>query len=114
MLELCPDRRIVQADGIPMAGGQDDFRTTLQAVACADIVDKFAFPVFILLSGGTNSLSIELSKMCSVPYAGVSIGTYARHLVYEYINNPEFPSEKILNNAVKVAKELVKTCAKPQ
>ena len=112
MLEICPDRMIVQADGIPMAGGQDDYRTTLQAVACADIVDKFAFPVFILLSGGTNSLSIELSKKCSVPYAGVSIGTYARHLIYEYINDPDFPNKRILNNAVHVAKKLVDTCAK--
>ena len=111
MLEICPDRMIVQADGIPMAGGDDDFRTTLQAVACADIVDKFSFPVHILLSGGTNSLSIELSKKCSVPYAGVSIGTYARHLVYQYINNPKFPAKSILKNAVSAAKELVATCA---
>ncbi len=110
MLEICPDRMIVQADGIPMAGGEDDYRTTLQAVACADIVDKFSFPVFILLSGGTNSLSIELSKKCSVPYAGVSIGTYARHLVYEYINNPKFPDKTVLNNAVHTAKNLVDTC----
>ena len=110
MLEICPDRMIVQADGIPMAGGQDDYRTTLQAVACADIVDKFAFPVFILLSGGTNSLSIELSKKCSVPYAGVSIGTYARHLIYEYINDPKFPEKKILDAAVNKAKLLVGTC----
>lgn len=110
MLEICPDRMIVQADGIPMAGGQDDYRTTLQAVACADIVDKFAFPVFILLSGGTNSLSIELSKKCSVPYAGVSIGTYARHLIYEYINDPNFPEKSILDAAVNKAKLLVGTC----
>ena len=110
MLEICPDRMIVQADGIPMAGGQDDYRTTLQAVACADIIDKFAFPVFILLSGGTNSLSIELSKKCSVPYAGVSIGTYARHLIYEYINDPKFPEKSILDAAVNKAKLLVGTC----
>ena len=110
MLEICPDRMIVQADGIPMAGGQDDYRTTLQAVACADIVDKFSLPVFILLSGGTNSLSIELSKKCSVPYAGVSIGTYARHLIYEYINDPKFPEKSILDAAVNKSKLLVGTC----
>ena len=110
MLEICPDRMIVQADGIPMAGGNDDYRTTLQAVACADIVDKFSLPVFILLSGGTNSLSIKLSQECSVPYAGVSIGTYARHLIYKYINNPNFPEESILNDAVIKSKSLVDTC----
>tara|TARA_B100001540_G_C15816565_1_gene647858 strand:+ start:2798 stop:3757 length:960 start_codon:yes stop_codon:yes gene_type:complete len=110
MLEICPDRMIVQADGIPMAGGRDDFRTTLQAVACADIVDKFSLPVHILLSGGTNSLSVKLSQECSVPYAGVSIGTFARHLVYEYINHSEFPDKSILDKAVNKAKDLVGTC----
>ena len=104
MLDLCTDRMIVQADGIPMSGGSDDYRTTLQAVACADIVDKFSLPVYILLSGGTNSQSIKLSQACSVPYAGVSIGTYARHLVYEYINNPKFPDKSILDEAVIKAK----------
>ena len=110
MLELCNDRMIVQADGIPMSGGSDDYRTTLQAVACADIVDKFSLPVHILLSGGTNSQSIKLSQSCDVPFAGVSIGTYARHLVYEYINDPNFPDEAILNSAVGIAKSLVDTC----
>ena len=110
MLEICPDRMIVQADGIPMAGGKDNFRTTLQAVACADIVDKFSLPVYILLSGGTNSLSVKLSQECSVPYAGVSIGTFARHLVYEYINHPEFSDKPILDKAVNKAKALVSTC----
>ena len=110
MLDICPGRMIVQADGIPMSGGNDDFRTTLQAVACADIVDKFALPVHILLSGGTNSQSIKLSQACSVPYAGVSIGTYARHLIYEFINNPKFPEKSVLDAAVNKAKLLVDTC----
>ena len=110
MLDLCDDRMIVQADGIPMSGGIDDFRTTLQAVACADIVDKFSLPVHILLSGGTNSQSIKLSQNCDVPFAGVSIGTYARHLVYEYINDQNFPEREILNLAVNKAKSLVDTC----
>lgn len=110
MLEICPDRMIVQADGIPMSGGKDDFRTTLQAVACADIVDKFNLPVHILLSGGTNSQSIKLSEACDVPFAGVSIGTFARHLIYEYINDAEFPDKFILDKAVHKAKMLVDTC----
>lgn len=110
MLDICPDRMIVQADGIPMSGGKNDYRTTLQAIACADIVDKFSLPVYILLSGGTNSQSIELSNACNVPFAGVSIGTFARHLIYKYINDPEFHKDKILRLAVKEAKTLVDTC----
>ena len=110
LLELSPNRLIVQADGTPMSGGRDDYNTTLQAIATADIVSKLNLPVHILLSGGTNSKSIELSKLSGVPTAGVSIGTFARHLVYEYINDPRFPDMDILEPAVKKAKELVSTC----
>ena len=101
---------IVQADGTPMSGGRDDYNTTLQAIATADIVSKLNLPVHILLSGGTNSKSIELSKLSGVPTAGVSIGTFARHLVYEYINDPKFPDMGVLESAVKKAKRLVSTC----
>ena len=38
--ELADDRLIIQADGIPMSGGRDDFNTTLQAVSIADIINK--------------------------------------------------------------------------
>ena len=100
----------MQADGTPMSGGRDDYNTTLHAIATADIVAKLNLPVHILLSGGTNSKSIELSKMSSVPTAGVSIGTFARYLIYEYINDPRFPDMEILKPAVKKAKELVSTC----
>lgn len=110
MLEICPNRMIVQADGIPMAGGEDDYRTTLQTVACADMVDKFSLPVYILLSGGTNSKSVQLARECGVPNAGPAIGTFARHLIYENINSPDFPEKAILDEAVLKAKKLVDTC----
>lgn len=110
MLEVAEGRMIVQADGIPMSGGKDDFNTTLQAVATADIVAKMKLPVFILLSGGTNSKTIELSRSCGVPYAGASLGTYARHLVYEFINDPLFPDAGLLEAAVQRARGLVETC----
>lgn len=110
MLEHARGRMIVQADGIPMSGGKDDFNTTLQAVATADIVAKMKLPVYLLLSGGTNSKTVELSKACGVPYAGASLGTYARHLVYEHLNDPAFPAEKALRPAVEKARRLVETC----
>ena len=110
LLDVSPNRLIVQADGIPMSGGKDDYNTTLQAIATADIVAKFNLPVHILLSGGTNSKSIALSKMSGVPYAGVSIGTFARHLIYDYINDPRFPDMDVLKPAVEKARQLVSTC----
>lgn len=40
---LEPYRVIVQADGFPMSGGKDDYKTTLQAVATAEIVQTQNF-----------------------------------------------------------------------
>ena len=34
------DFLIIQADGYPMSGRKNDFNTTLQAVACADVINK--------------------------------------------------------------------------
>jgi len=110
MLEHAPERMIVQADGIPMSGGRDDYNTTLQAVATADIVAKTKLPVYLLLSGGTNGKTGELARACGVPFAGISIGTFARHLIYEFINHPAFPQEGLLEAAVERAKALVVTC----
>ncbi len=111
MLERAPGRMMVQADGIPMSGGRDDYNTTLQAIATADIVAKTKLPVHILLSGGTNAKTMELAAACGVPCAGVSIGTFARHMIYEFINHPAFPGEGLVEAAVDAASQLVATCA---
>jgi ferredoxin len=109
------DRVIIQADGYPMSGGENDYNTTLQAVSCADVInkkfnmkinkkrelDRLGKPkisskkiykniddkdnIPIVLSGGTNALSKSLSDMVNVRINGVAIGTYARDIVEEYI-----------------------------
>ena len=38
--EIAGERLIIQADGIPMSGGVDNFNTTLQAVSIADLLNK--------------------------------------------------------------------------
>ena len=38
--EVAKERLIIQSDGYPMSGGADDYNTTLQAVATADILNK--------------------------------------------------------------------------
>lgn len=111
---------MIQADGYPMSGGEDDYNTTLQAIACADVVNKkFNMKlnkkrekdalgkqmikakklykpindeevVPILVSGGTNSYSKELANKTNVRINGVSIGTYARDLIEEHISVESF------------------------
>ena len=121
---IAGERLIIQADGYPMSGGEDDFNTTLQAVSIADVINKRfnkkidrkkgkqfykkKNEINILLSGGTNSLTALLAKQNDVKFQGVSIGTFARKIVKEYISDPDFYNNpEIINKAVKVAKALV-------
>ena len=133
VLNLSKNKVIIQADGYPMSGGQDDYNTTLQAVSCADVINK-KFNMFqnkkkennkiesrriyrklsdkrtvpIILSGGTNSNSKKLSNMSGVRVNGIAIGTYARKIIDEYISCPDFyENENILLSAQTIAERLV-------
>ena len=102
---------IIQADGYPMSGGQDDYKSTLQAVAMAEIIQNANLPVYILLSGGTNSKSLEFSKLCNVNINGVAIGSFARKIIKEYVSREDFlENEEIFNKALDIAKKLVEAC----
>ena len=128
--DIAGDRLIIQADGYPMSGGEDNYNTTLQAVATADVVNK-AFnmrlnkktkrieykkyrEVNILMSGGTNSLTETLAYQSNVRFQGISIGTFARNLIYKNIKEKYNYEDKQfyidLNNikeAYTIAKGLV-------
>ena len=109
MLEIRkPYTTIIQADGAPMSGGKNDYKTTLQAVATAEIIQDENLPAYILLSGGTNSKTTELAKLCNINASGVTIGSYARKIVKEYIDRNDFYDNiDILDTAIKTAKNLV-------
>lgn len=99
---------IIQADGFPMSGGDDNYKSTLQAVATAEIVTNAQLPVYIMLSGGTNRKTTELAQMCEIPYHGVAVGSYARKIVKKYINSPDFwTNPKILTEALELVKPLI-------
>lgn len=122
--EIAGDRLIIQSDGYPMSGGQDDFNTTLQAIATADVLNK-KFNMTIdkknkilkykskttvnqLLSGGTNSLTTVLADQCGVKFQGSSLGTFARKIVKEVINNDEFyNNEELIKQGYLIARNLV-------
>jgi len=114
--EIAGDRMIIQADGVPMSGGEDDYNTTLQAIAIADIINKDLIKkdrsfksLHMLLSGGTNSQTKKLAELCEVPFAGVSIGTHARKIVKEFIQNDNFDNDfDSLRKGISIAKDLVR------
>ena len=70
------------------------------------IDDKDNIP--ILLSGGTNSLSKELSLKTNVRVNGIAIGTYARDIIEQYIvHNDFFDNHNTIISCFTVAKKLV-------
>lgn len=106
-----PYTTIVQADGVPMSGGSDDYKTTLQAVAMAEVIQNAELPVHIMLSGGTNSKTAELAKMCGINYWGIAIGSWARKIVKPYVTQEDFwENKQIQNEAIDIAIKLIKSC----
>lgn len=110
--EMIKDRKpyttIIQADGFPMSGGDDNYKSTLQAVATAEIVQNEQLPVYIMLSGGTNGRTTELAKMCEISYNGVAVGSYARKIVKKFVDRKDFwTNPNVLEYALEVAKPLV-------
>jgi ferredoxin len=117
--EIAGDRLMIQADGIPMGGTGDDYQTTIQAVAIADLIqrkikkkDSSFSELPILLSGGTNSKTGALAKLNDIQFCGVAIGTHARSIVQSsidsHIKKTDFNEDILsLRAAVSVAKNLI-------
>lgn len=100
---------IIQADGKPMSGGVDDYKSTLQTIAFAQLIRENKLPVKVITSGGTNSKTSELSRLIGVDIDGVALGSYARKIVKEEISTEDFfTNEEAQNNAVEKAKKLAK------
>ena len=105
-----PFTTIIQADGIAMSGSNDEYGTTLQAVATAQLFQNANMPAYIMMSGGTNTKSTELTKMCGVKPHCLAVGSYARKIVKEYLERDDFyENEEAMGQAVKIAKNLIDT-----
>jgi len=99
---------IIQADGAPMSGCDDKYETTLQALGTAQIVQRANLPVFLMLSGGTNSKTAAMAELFGIHAHGVALGSYARMIVREYIDRDDFLSNKtVFNEASLIARRLV-------
>jgi ferredoxin len=121
--EIAKERLIIQSDGYPMSGGEDDFNTTLQAIATADVLNK-KFNMKLrkktntliykkinevnqLLSGGTNSLTAKLARQTGVKFQGASLGTFARQIVKKVVDDKDFYDQDVINKGYLIARELV-------
>ena len=103
-----PYSTIIQADGIAMSGNNDEYGTTLQAVATAQLFQNSNLPVYIMMSGGTNTKSTELAALCNVQPHCIAIGSYARKIVKKYLETDDILTNPCkLNEAVSIAHELI-------
>lgn len=103
-----PYTTIIQADGVAMSGSNDEYGTTLQAVATAQLFQNADMPAYIMMSGGTNTKSIELASLCGVHPHCLAVGSYARKIVKEYLLAEDlFTNSNTMNKAVNIAKSLV-------
>lgn len=105
-----PYTTIIQADGVAMSGNNDEYGTTLQAVATAQLFQNAEFPAYIMMSGGTNSKSTFLAKQCGVKPHCLAVGSYARKIVKEFVERDDlYTNPEIFDKAVSKAKELIET-----
>lgn len=103
-----PYTTIVQADGVAMSGNNDEYGTTLQAVATAQLFQNANLPVYIMMSGGTNTKSRELATTCGVVPHCIAVGSYARKIVKKYLEKDNLlENNSALEEAVKIAKSLI-------
>ena len=103
-----PYTTIIQADGIAMSGSDDEYGTTLQAVATAQLFQNAQLPVYIMMSGGTNTKSLELASMCNVHPHCLAVGSYARKIVKDYLKAEDlFENPDKMAQALNIAKSLV-------
>lgn len=103
-----PYTTIIQADGVAMSGNNDEFGTTLQAVATAQLFQNAAFSAYIMMSGGTNTKSTELAHLCGVKPHCLAVGSYARKIIKEYLLKDDLlTNSELMEQAVKIAKSLV-------
>ena len=104
MIKKAERKVIIQADGAPMSGGCNDYKTTLQTIAFVDLINKSDIEnAFVIMSGGTNSKTMELARLLDVKNNGAAFGSYARKIVKQYLNSSNYQKAKI------TALELFKT-----
>ena len=103
-----PFSTIIQADGVAMSGNDDEYGTTLQAVATAQLFQNAKLPLYIMMSGGTNTKSTELAKLCGVRPHCLAVGSYARKIVKKYLVMDDLlDNPKAMDEAVAIAKSLL-------
>ena len=61
-----------------------------------------------MVSGGTNTKTFNLAKLCGINIHGIGMGSFARQYIKEYIDNKDlFENNDLFNDVCKKAKKLI-------
>jgi Fe-S-cluster-containing hydrogenase component 2 len=105
-----PFKTIIQADGISMSGRYDNAENSLSAMSLAKLLQENNLPAYIFISGGVNLKSALQAKDLGIKVDGYALGTYARMIVKDCVEQDDFWENPIIfNSAVEKAAELVNT-----
>ena len=104
---------IIEVDGSEEENN-DQYNATLQSISTADIIQKqllkkeIAFrKIPILLSGGTNSLTVELAEECNVHFNGITFSDYARKDFEEFLKSHSVDYDFEIKDYIKKIKNLI-------
>jgi len=104
---------IIEVDGSEEENN-NEYNATLQSISTADIIQKqllkkeIAFrKIPILLSGGTNSLTVELAEECNVHFNGITFSDYARNDFEEFLKFHSVDNDFEIKNYIKKIKNLI-------
>lgn len=92
---------IVQADGNPMNGANEDIKSTIETLAFGNFVKNLGYEV--VLSGGTNKYTAELAGKMNLD-CSIGFGSYIRKMTD---NKDKDEAIKIAFDFVKRTKELL-------
>ncbi len=73
-----PYTMIIQADGKPVSGFDDEITTTMPCINSARVYQNI--PQYLFVSGGTNSRTRELLIKNGIKVSGVAFGSWARKI----------------------------------
>lgn len=117
-MAIAGERTMIQADGVPMGGTDSSIRTTIQAIAATEQINRMIHfdkkrkkadrQLMVLMSGGTNSHTRVLAEAAELEYHGIAIGTFARKQIeIEIRTDAIFDDLSMIDMAVTKALALV-------
>ncbi|MFH0702040.1 MAG: LdpA C-terminal domain-containing domain [bacterium] len=104
--KLTDKKVIIQLDGASMSATNHS-ASDIQAIAAANILVNSKINAYIQISGGTNYLTRRHLELFDLKISGIAYGTYARKIIFPYIEEVNKDFLKNLKKYVNIAANLI-------